>query len=139
MHGGIGDLSPELQALVLARFFSAAASTSGASLFNLDDVTLVVRKEANELLFSTLELLAKPHTPAAAWIDAPAHVYPRDGKRALLEILREVSAAGAAFDSTQDFLDIRFEAGVDPRKKNVDFNAAYALASQRNTFRTPSS
>ncbi|KAK3258439.1 hypothetical protein CYMTET_32525 [Cymbomonas tetramitiformis] len=50
------------------------------------------------------------------------------------EILIEVSAAGAAFDSTQDFLDIRFEANVDPQKKNADFNTAYTLASWRNTF-----
>ncbi|KAK3248300.1 hypothetical protein CYMTET_42225 [Cymbomonas tetramitiformis] len=107
-----------------------------ASLFNLNDVTPVVRKEANELRSSA---------PWSSWrsrirrlqhgIDASAHVYPWDGKRALLEILREVSTAGAAFDFACDFLDIRFESNVDPQKKNADFNtAAHTLASRRNTF-----
>ncbi|KAK3247620.1 hypothetical protein CYMTET_42886 [Cymbomonas tetramitiformis] len=49
---------------------------------------------------------------------------------------KEVSAAGPTFDSTREFLDIRFEFrfDVDPRKKNADFNTVYTLASRRNTF-----
>ncbi|KAK3280240.1 hypothetical protein CYMTET_11911 [Cymbomonas tetramitiformis] len=50
------------------------------SLFKLDDATLTVRVEANDLLFSTLELLIHPTSPAADWMDSSNSVYSSDGK-----------------------------------------------------------
>ncbi|KAK3281156.1 hypothetical protein CYMTET_11031 [Cymbomonas tetramitiformis] len=39
-----------------------------APLFLLDDATLPIRVEANALLFSTLELMVDPASPAADWM-----------------------------------------------------------------------
>ncbi|KAK3241312.1 hypothetical protein CYMTET_48905 [Cymbomonas tetramitiformis] len=50
-----------------------------APLFTLDDATLAVRVEANNLLFSTLELLIDPSSPAADWMDSSHASFPADG------------------------------------------------------------
>ncbi|KAK3280544.1 hypothetical protein CYMTET_11615 [Cymbomonas tetramitiformis] len=61
-----------------------------APLFTLDDATLAVRVEANNLLFSTLELLVDPSSPAADWMDSSHASFPGDGKRVLLEFARRM-------------------------------------------------
>ncbi|KAK3275995.1 hypothetical protein CYMTET_15907 [Cymbomonas tetramitiformis] len=53
-----------------------------APLFRMDDATLPIRVEANNLLFSTLELLVDPASPAADWMDSQSSsAFPSDGKR----------------------------------------------------------
>ncbi|KAK3251793.1 hypothetical protein CYMTET_38882 [Cymbomonas tetramitiformis] len=86
-----------------------------APLFLLDDATLPVRVEANGLLFSTLELMVDPMSPAADWMDSSHSSFP--------------SATGQA-----DMLGIRISAGVDPHDAIGDFNAALKAARTRATL-----
>ncbi|KAK3238797.1 hypothetical protein CYMTET_51224 [Cymbomonas tetramitiformis] len=51
------------------------------TLFDLEDVTTRVRAEANKLLFSTLELIYDPTSPATDWLEASAVTSPHDAKR----------------------------------------------------------
>ncbi|KAK3249584.1 hypothetical protein CYMTET_32880 [Cymbomonas tetramitiformis] len=48
--------------------FVTAEDIGFAPLFLLDDATLPIRVEANALLFSTLELMVDPASPAADWM-----------------------------------------------------------------------
>ncbi|KAK3288601.1 hypothetical protein CYMTET_3937 [Cymbomonas tetramitiformis] len=65
-----------------------------APLFLLGDATLPVRVEANSLLFSALELMVDPSSPAADWMDSSHSSFPSDGKRVLLEFARRMIPAG---------------------------------------------
>ncbi|KAK3263441.1 hypothetical protein CYMTET_27751 [Cymbomonas tetramitiformis] len=105
-----------------------------APLFLLDDVTLPVRVEANALLFSTLELMVDPASPAADWMDSSHSTFPNDGKRVLLEFARRMIPAGDPFQGQADMLSIRISAGVDPHDKIGDFNAALKAARTRATL-----
>ncbi|KAK3251236.1 hypothetical protein CYMTET_39423 [Cymbomonas tetramitiformis] len=105
-----------------------------APLFLLDDATLPVRVEANALLFSTLELMIDPASPAADWMDSSHSTFPSDGKRVLLEFARRVIPAGDPFQGQADMLGIRISAGVDPHDKISDFNAALKAARTRATL-----
>ncbi|KAK3253148.1 hypothetical protein CYMTET_37576 [Cymbomonas tetramitiformis] len=78
-----------------------------APMFDLEDSTLAVRPEANKLLFSTLELIVSPASPAGDWLEASATLHPLDGKRALLELARRLLDSGAPFQGTSDLLDWR--------------------------------
>ncbi|KAK3282350.1 hypothetical protein CYMTET_9908 [Cymbomonas tetramitiformis] len=95
-----------------------------APLFVLDDATLAVRVEANNLLYSTLELMIDPMSPAAGLMDSSHPSFPADGKRVLLEFARRMIPAGDPFQGQADMLSIRISAGVDPHDKIRDFNAA---------------
>ncbi|KAK3232827.1 hypothetical protein CYMTET_56851 [Cymbomonas tetramitiformis] len=105
-----------------------------APLFLLDDATLPVRVEANGLLFSALELMVDPASPAADWMDSSHSSFPSDGKRVLLEFARRVIPAGDPFQGQADMLGIRISAGVDPHDKIGDFNAALKAARTRATL-----
>ena len=75
-----------------------AEDTTFASLFSLDDATVTVRAEANRLLFSTLELLVHPASPASDWLEGSApQAYPQDGKRVLLEFARKLLESDTPF------------------------------------------
>ncbi|KAK3238527.1 hypothetical protein CYMTET_51468 [Cymbomonas tetramitiformis] len=65
-----------------------------APLFLLDDATLPIRVEAGGLLFSTLELMVDPMSPAADWMDSSHSSFPTDGKRVLLEFARRMIPTG---------------------------------------------
>ncbi|KAK3278135.1 hypothetical protein CYMTET_13910 [Cymbomonas tetramitiformis] len=95
-----------------------------APLFVLDDATLAVRVEANNLLYSTLELMVDPMSPAADWMDSSHASFPADGKRVLHEFARRMIPAGDPFQGQADMLGLRISAGVDPHDKIGDFNAA---------------
>ncbi|KAK3263736.1 hypothetical protein CYMTET_27469 [Cymbomonas tetramitiformis] len=105
-----------------------------APLFLLDDATLPVRVEANSLLFSALELMVDPSSPAADWMDSSHSSFPSDGKRVLLEFARRMIPAGDPFQGQADMLSIRISAGVDPHDKIGDFNAALKAARTRATL-----
>ncbi|KAK3287089.1 hypothetical protein CYMTET_5381 [Cymbomonas tetramitiformis] len=83
-----------------------------APLSDLEDSTLAVRSEANKLLFSTLELIVCPASPAGDWLEASATLHPMDGKRVLLEFARRLLDSGAPFQGTSDLLGVRFKAGL---------------------------
>ncbi|KAK3232983.1 hypothetical protein CYMTET_56695 [Cymbomonas tetramitiformis] len=76
-----------------------------ATLLTLDDATASVRVEANRLLYSTLELIVNPSSPAVDWMDSSSTASPLDGKRA----------------------------DKDPRNAIFDFNAALAAARRRSS------
>ncbi|KAK3250829.1 hypothetical protein CYMTET_39810 [Cymbomonas tetramitiformis] len=75
-----------------------------APLFRLDDATLPIRVYANNLLFSTLELLVDPASPAADWMDSSSSAFPSDGKRVLLEFARRMLPSGDPFPGQSDML-----------------------------------
>ncbi|KAK3250132.1 hypothetical protein CYMTET_40476 [Cymbomonas tetramitiformis] len=105
-----------------------------APLFDLEDSTLAIRPEANKLLFSTLELIVCPASPAGDWLEASATLHPMDGKRALLELARRLLDSGAPFQGTSDLLGVRFKAYTDPSESITDFDAALRSAKRRNTL-----
>ncbi|KAK3251597.1 hypothetical protein CYMTET_39064 [Cymbomonas tetramitiformis] len=105
-----------------------------APMFDLEDSTLAVRPEANKLLFSTLELIVCPASPAGDWLEASATLHPLDGKRALLELARRLLDSGAPFQGTSDLLGVRLKARTDPSESITDFNAALRSAKRRNTL-----
>ncbi|KAK3284399.1 hypothetical protein CYMTET_7947 [Cymbomonas tetramitiformis] len=106
-----------------------------APLFRLmDDATLPIRVEANNLLFSTLELLVDPASPAADWMDSSSSAFPFDGKRVLLEFARRMLPSGDPFQGQSDMLSVRVLAGVDPHDAIGDFNAALKAARRRATL-----
>ncbi|KAK3235449.1 hypothetical protein CYMTET_54342 [Cymbomonas tetramitiformis] len=105
-----------------------------ATLFDLEDITTRVRAEANKLLFSILELIYDPKSPAADWLKASAETSPHDGKRVLLETARMLLDVGTHFQGTSELPRIRFLANVDPHADIVDFNAAPASAKRKNTL-----
>ncbi|KAK3272189.1 hypothetical protein CYMTET_19498 [Cymbomonas tetramitiformis] len=125
---------------LFARMVSALQTTfvtediGFAPLFLLDDATLPVRVDANGLLFSALELLVDPSSPAADWMDSSHSSFPSDGKRVLLEFARRMIPAGDPFQGQADMLSIRISAGVDPHDKIGDFNAALKAARTRATL-----
>ncbi|KAK3264544.1 hypothetical protein CYMTET_26725 [Cymbomonas tetramitiformis] len=103
-------------------------------LFTLDDATLAVRVEANNLLFSTIELLIDPSSPAADWLDSSHASFPADGKRVLLEFARRMIPVGDPFQGQADMFAVRIAAGVDPHGPIEDFNAALKAARARSTL-----
>ncbi|KAK3285357.1 hypothetical protein CYMTET_7028 [Cymbomonas tetramitiformis] len=103
-------------------------------LFTLDDATLAVRVEANNLLFSTIELLIDPSSPAADWLDSSSASFPADGKRVLLEFARRMIPVGDPFQGQADMFAVRIVAGVDPHGPIEDFNAALKAARTRSTL-----
>ncbi|KAK3253492.1 hypothetical protein CYMTET_37260 [Cymbomonas tetramitiformis] len=126
-----------------------------APLFDLEDSTLAVRPdgyypeililvggsglrivatEANKLLFSTLELIVCPASPAGDWLEASATLHPLDGKRVLLELARRLLDSSAPFQGTSDLLAVRFKAYLDTSESITDFNAALRSAKRRNTL-----
>ncbi|KAK3273055.1 hypothetical protein CYMTET_18687 [Cymbomonas tetramitiformis] len=106
------------------------------TLFQLDNATLPVRVEANNLLFSTLELMMidDPTSPAADWKDSSNSSFPADGNRVLLEFARRMIPSGDPFQGQSDMLGVRIAAGIDPHDAIGEFNAALKAARTRVTL-----
>ncbi|KAK3259210.1 hypothetical protein CYMTET_31769 [Cymbomonas tetramitiformis] len=104
-----------------------------SSLFDLEDATLPVCAEANMPLFSTLEYIIAPVSPAADWMDSSAEAHPFDGKRVLLEIARMLLDSGGPFQGTADLLAIKITQ-FDPSRTIAAFNAAIRSARQKSTL-----
>ncbi|KAK3245990.1 hypothetical protein CYMTET_44458 [Cymbomonas tetramitiformis] len=107
-----------------------------ATLFDLEDVTTRVRAEANKLLFSTLELIYDPTSPATDWLEASVEASPHGGKRVLLETACMLLDAGTPFQGTSELLRSRFLAHIDPHTDIINFNPALASAKRKNTLDT---
>lgn len=105
-----------------------------AYLFLLDDDTITVRAEANWLLFSVLELLVHPASPAADWLEGSSLAFPFDGKRVLLEFARRLMHIGDPFQGTADMLSVIVGPSEDPQDSIADFNAALTAARLKNTL-----
>ncbi|KAK3256770.1 hypothetical protein CYMTET_34115 [Cymbomonas tetramitiformis] len=103
------------------------------ALFALDDATVTVRVEANMLLYSTLEVLVDPVSPAADWMDSSGIASPRDGKRVLLVFARRLSSTFSPFRGTFELLSVRIERDTDPHEKITVFNNALADVRCRST------
>ncbi|KAK3279204.1 hypothetical protein CYMTET_12902 [Cymbomonas tetramitiformis] len=100
-----------------------------ASLFTLDDATIPFRVEANNLLYSTLELLS----PAADWMDCSNTAFPLDGERVLLEFARRLVSADTPFQGTAEMLAVRVLKNVNPHDAISTFSNALAAARRRST------
>ncbi|KAK3283802.1 hypothetical protein CYMTET_8520 [Cymbomonas tetramitiformis] len=111
-----------------------AEHSAFAPLFDLTDATLMVRREANELLFSTLSNLVDPYSAAGSWLEASATAFPDDGKRALLEIIRRLYDSGEPMGTARELLDIAFVANVDPSENIARFNYCLRESSRRTTW-----
>ncbi|KAK3249028.1 hypothetical protein CYMTET_41536 [Cymbomonas tetramitiformis] len=119
--------------LALRTAFTAEESAFGP-LFDLEDASLPVRSEANRLIFSTLELIVHPTSPAADWIENSAESHPFDGKRALFEIARMLLDAGGPFQGTADLLSIKLVKDINPLSTISAFNAALRSARRNSTL-----
>ncbi|KAK3238300.1 hypothetical protein CYMTET_51677 [Cymbomonas tetramitiformis] len=75
-----------------------------APLFDLTDMAVEARHEANELLLSALTFLARPGSPARDWLEASGSDVPGDGKRAALEVVRMLQERSEPFDSFESLL-----------------------------------
>ncbi|KAK3243330.1 hypothetical protein CYMTET_47000 [Cymbomonas tetramitiformis] len=120
--------------LVLAlRDIFVTEESAFSSLFDLEDATLPVRAEANKLLFSTLEFIVAPVSPAADWMESSAEAHPFDGERVLLEIARMLLDSGGPFQGTADLLAIKINQ-FDPSRAIAAFNAALRSARRKSTL-----
>ncbi|KAK3282934.1 hypothetical protein CYMTET_9341 [Cymbomonas tetramitiformis] len=97
-------------------------STAFAPLFDLTDMTVEARHEANELLLSALTFLARPGSPARDWLEASGSDVPGDGKRAALEVVRMLQERSEPFDSFELLLAVRIPSSKDPDRGIREFN-----------------
>ncbi|KAK3247409.1 hypothetical protein CYMTET_43093 [Cymbomonas tetramitiformis] len=132
--GTESNVSSVFARLVLAlRDIFVTEESAFSSLFDLEDATLPVRAEANKLLFSTLEFIIAPVSPAADWMESSAEAHPFDGKRVLLEIARMLLDSGGPFQGTADLLAIKINQ-FDPSRAIAAFNAALQSARRKSTL-----
>ncbi|KAK3266119.1 hypothetical protein CYMTET_25222 [Cymbomonas tetramitiformis] len=132
--GTESNVSSVFARLVLAlRDIFVTEESAFSSLFDLEDATLPVRAEANKLLFSTLEFIVAPVSPAADWMESSAEAHPFDGKRVLLEIARMLLDSGGPFQGTADLLAIKINQ-FDPSRAIAAFNAALRSARRKSTL-----
>ncbi|KAK3252555.1 hypothetical protein CYMTET_38149 [Cymbomonas tetramitiformis] len=97
-------------------------SQAFAPLFDLADVAVEARHEANELLLSALTFLARPGSPARDWLEASGSDVPGDGKRAALEVVRMLQERSEPFDSFESLLAVRIPSSEDPDRGIREFN-----------------
>ncbi|KAK3243438.1 hypothetical protein CYMTET_46904 [Cymbomonas tetramitiformis] len=119
--------------LALRDIFVTEESAFASTFFDLEDATLPVRAEANKLLFSTLEFIVAPVSPAADWMESSAEAHPFDGKRVLLEIARMLLDSGGPFQGTADLPVIKINQ-FDPSRAIAAFNAALRSARRKSTL-----
>ncbi|KAK3247855.1 hypothetical protein CYMTET_42661 [Cymbomonas tetramitiformis] len=105
------------------------------SLFQLDDATIPIRREVNELLYATLLNIVDPTSAVGAWVEASRAAFPEDGKRAILEIVRRLhDAPGPMMESTKELLGIKFDYGVDPSENIAKFKFSLRESSRKTTW-----
>ncbi|KAK3260006.1 hypothetical protein CYMTET_31021 [Cymbomonas tetramitiformis] len=97
-------------------------SSAFAPLFDLTDMAVEARHEANELLLSALTFLARPGSPARDWLEASGSDVPGDGKRAALEVVRMLQERSEPFDSFELLLAVRIPSSKDPDRGIREFN-----------------
>ncbi|KAK3265034.1 cytochrome c oxidase subunit 1 [Cymbomonas tetramitiformis] len=97
-------------------------SQAFAPLFDLTDMAVEARHEANELLLSALTFLARPGSPARDWLEASGSDVLGDGKRAALEVVRMLQERSEPFDSFESLLAVRIPSSEDPDRGIREFN-----------------
>ncbi|KAK3242843.1 hypothetical protein CYMTET_47483 [Cymbomonas tetramitiformis] len=134
--GGHEPRPSDLWARLISELRSAfvAEHASFSPLFQLDDATIPVRREANELLFSAVANIVDPESAAGAWVEASAMAFPDDGKRAILEVVRRLHDARTPMASTKELIDVKFASGIDPSENIAKFNYALRESSRRTTW-----
>ncbi|KAK3233115.1 hypothetical protein CYMTET_56566 [Cymbomonas tetramitiformis] len=96
--GTESNVSSVFARLVLAlRDIFVTEEAAFSSLFDLENATLPVRAEANKLLFSTLEYIFAPVSPAADWMESSADAHPPSGHQD--HPVRPVADRVAAFNA----------------------------------------
>ncbi|KAK3240653.1 hypothetical protein CYMTET_49517 [Cymbomonas tetramitiformis] len=114
------DIFSQLMHELRAQF--VLQSPAFAPLFDLTDMAVEARHEANELLLSALTFLARPGSPARDWLEASGSDVPGDGKRAALEVVRMLQERSEPFDSFELLLAVRIPSGKDPDRGIREFN-----------------
>ncbi|KAK3283156.1 hypothetical protein CYMTET_9140 [Cymbomonas tetramitiformis] len=114
------DIFSQLMHELRAQF--VLQSTAFAPLFELTDMAVEARHEANELLLSALTFLARPGSPARDWLEASGSDVPGDGKRAALEVVRMLQERSEPFDSFELLLAVRIPSSKDPDRGIREFN-----------------
>ncbi|KAK3285805.1 hypothetical protein CYMTET_6603 [Cymbomonas tetramitiformis] len=119
-EAGAVDIFSQLMHELRAQF--VLQSSAFAPLFDLTDMAVEARHEANELLLSTLTFLARPGSPARDWLEASGSDVPGDGKRAALEVVRMLQERSEPFDSFELLLAVRIPSSKDPDRGIREFN-----------------
>ncbi|KAK3250056.1 hypothetical protein CYMTET_40556 [Cymbomonas tetramitiformis] len=114
------DIFSQLMHELRAQFL--LQSQAFAPLFDLANMTVEARHEANELLLSALTFLARPGSPARDWLEASGSDVPGDGKRAALEVVRMLQERSEPFDSFESLLAVRIPSSGDPDRGIREFN-----------------
>ncbi|KAK3244966.1 hypothetical protein CYMTET_45446 [Cymbomonas tetramitiformis] len=114
------DIFSQLMHELRAQF--VLQSSAFAPLFDLTDMAVEARHEANELLLSALTFLARPGSPARDWLEASGSDVPGDGKRAALEVVRMLQERSEPFDSFELLLAVRIPSSKDPDRGIREFN-----------------
>ncbi|KAK3282906.1 hypothetical protein CYMTET_9376 [Cymbomonas tetramitiformis] len=118
----------ELRAQFLLR------SQAFAPLFDLANMTVEARHEANEMLLSALTFLARPGSPARDWLEASGSDVPGDGKRAALEVVRMLQEHSEPFDSFESLLAVRIPSSGDPDRGIREFNGPLRDVQRSHTL-----
>ncbi|KAK3283625.1 hypothetical protein CYMTET_8711 [Cymbomonas tetramitiformis] len=99
--------------VVLKNEFSSAGPN--LSSFEFDDLTKEVIPKVNELLYDTLAYIVKSDSAAEHFLLGTDSVSDRDGRRALLDLVKECVPPGVRQTLPEEHSQLRYPARVDPR------------------------
>ncbi|KAK3232763.1 hypothetical protein CYMTET_56902 [Cymbomonas tetramitiformis] len=85
------------------------------SSFDLDDLTKAVIPRVNELLYDTLAYVVKTDSAAEHFLLGTDSVSDRDGRRALLDLIKGCVPPGVCQTLQEEHSQLRYPARVDPR------------------------
>ncbi|KAK3241206.1 hypothetical protein CYMTET_49012 [Cymbomonas tetramitiformis] len=83
--------------------------------FDLDDPTSLVVEKVNGLLYDVLALVVERNSVADTWLRGTDSSADRDGRRALVDIIKGSVPAALRESHQQEHAALRYPAGVDPQ------------------------
>ncbi|KAK3252470.1 hypothetical protein CYMTET_38233 [Cymbomonas tetramitiformis] len=83
--------------------------------FDLDDPTSLVIEKVNGLLYDVLALVVERNSVADTWLRGTDSSADRDGRRALVDIIKGSVPAALRESHQQEHAALRYPAGVDPQ------------------------
>ncbi|KAK3233885.1 hypothetical protein CYMTET_55860 [Cymbomonas tetramitiformis] len=83
--------------------------------FDLDDPTSLVIEKVNGLLYDVLALVVERNSVADTWLRGTDSSADRDGRRALIDIIKGSVPAALRESHHQEHAALRYPAGVDPQ------------------------
>ncbi|KAK3242087.1 hypothetical protein CYMTET_48204 [Cymbomonas tetramitiformis] len=83
--------------------------------FDLDDPTSLVIEKVNGLLYDVLALVVERNSVADTWLRGTDSSADRDGRRALIDIIKGSVPAALRESHQQEHAALRYPAGVDPQ------------------------